>query len=456
MYQIKLFSQIFYLKLFLKHIYLGYHGYWISIISTKEDIMIANNIKLLVIMLAIFAIPFNSFSQSLEERIDVLTEEVEQLKRSGFGGEIGSQYGFGPAASKVYNTSSGLSIGGYGEIVGKFFRSEQKLDQTDAYRGVFYIGYKFTDEWSLNTELEFEHGDEAFLEFGYLDYTPKAMNGLLGFRAGLLLLPTGIINELHEPTLFHGVYRPQTETTMLPTTNRENGVGIFGETAEKQLEYKLYYLTSLKNPGVSATGNTNKNFRSKGSSSTANELAVTGSIKYNFNNKTVIGGSYYRGNIQPSGITATAYDMNDPKSRVEWRTIYIMGDVGGFEYRALYTNHKLSNIDRFNSYLTGNANTKFGTKQVGYYYELAKDLGHMIGTSWYVAPFFRYENLNYHKKTDSSATSNRSYQDLQYWNYGLTVKPIGNVVLKADALRHTNPGSNNDYTQYNLGIGWIF
>ena len=106
MYQIKLFSQIFYLKLFLKHIYLGYHGYWMSIISTKEDIMIANNIKLLVIMLAIFAIPFNSFSQSLEERIDVLTEEVEQLKRSGFGGEIGSQYGFGPAASKVYNTSS--------------------------------------------------------------------------------------------------------------------------------------------------------------------------------------------------------------------------------------------------------------------------------------------------------------------------------------------------------------
>ena len=55
------------------------------------------------------------------------------------------------------------------------------------------------------------------------------MNGLLGFRAGLLLLPTGIINELHEPTLFHGVYRPQTENLLL----RENGVGIFGETAEK-------------------------------------------------------------------------------------------------------------------------------------------------------------------------------------------------------------------------------
>ena len=148
--------------------------------------------------------------------------------------------------------------------------------------------------------------------------------------------------------------------------------------------------------------------------------------------------------------------MNDPASRAEWRTIYIMGEAMGFEYRALYTNHKLTNIDRFNAYITDAANTKFGTKQVGYYYEIAKDMGQYIGSSWYVAPFFRYENLNFHKKTDSSATSNRSYQDLQYWNYGLTVKPIANVVLKADALRHTNPGSNNDYTQYNLGIGWIF
>ena len=384
--------------------------------------------KLFFIILILIAVPLAGFSQSLEERVDILSEELEQLKRGGFGGEIGSQYGFGPAASKVYNTSSGLSIGGYGEIVGKFYGNEQKLDQTDAYRGVFYIGYKFTDEWSLNTELEFEHGDEAFLEFGYLDYTPKNMNGLLGFRAGLLLLPTGIINELHEPTLFHGVYRPQTETTMLPTTNREVGVGVFGETEEKKLEYKLYYVTSLKNPGTGADGTTNKKFRSKGSSSTANELAITGSLKYNFSEKFVIGGSYYRGSIQPSGTTASAYDMNDPASRVEWRTIY----------------------------LTDAANTKFGTKQVGYYYEIAKDMGQYIGSSWYVAPFFRYENLNFHKKTDSSATANRNYQDLQYWNYGLTVKPIANVVLKADALRHTNPGTNNDYTQYNLGIGWIF
>ena len=425
--------------------------------------MTNSNFKLLLVFVMLFSLSFGSLftakdasAQSTEERLDALTEEVELLKQGGMGGSLGQQYGFGDAASKVYNTSAGLSIGGYGELVGKFYANEQKTDQTDAYRGVFYIGYKFTDEWSLNTEIEIEHADESFLEFAYIDYLPKALNGNLGFRAGLLLLPTGIINELHEPTLFHGVYRPQTETTMLPTTNRENGVGVFGETDNKTIEWKAYYITSLKNPGTSAAGNTNKNFRSKGSSSTANELAITGSVKYNMNNSTVIGASYYRGNIQPSGSTASSYDMNDPKSRVEWRTIYLMGELAGFEYRALYTNHKLSNIDRFNAYITDAANTKFGTKQVGYYWEVAKDLGPMMGASWYVAPFFRYENLNFHKATDSSATSNRAYQDLQYYNVGVSIKPIANIVLKLDQLRHTNPGTNNDYTQYNIGVGYIF
>ena len=46
-------------------------------------------------------------------------------------------------------------------------------------------GYKFDDEWSLNTEIELEHVDESYLEFAYIDYDPKSFDGKLGFRAGL-------------------------------------------------------------------------------------------------------------------------------------------------------------------------------------------------------------------------------------------------------------------------------
>ncbi|GIR29469.1 hypothetical protein CM15mP43_10930 [bacterium] len=37
--------------------------------------------KLFFIILILIAIPLASFSQSLEERVDILSEELEQLKR---------------------------------------------------------------------------------------------------------------------------------------------------------------------------------------------------------------------------------------------------------------------------------------------------------------------------------------------------------------------------------------
>ncbi len=37
------------------------------------------------------------------------------------------------------------------------------------------------------------------------------------------------VSELHEPPIFLGARRPDTETRILPTTWRENGIGIFGK-----------------------------------------------------------------------------------------------------------------------------------------------------------------------------------------------------------------------------------
>ena len=124
---------------------------------------------LLLVLLALLVVPFsNSFSKeeaslgssfsgaSTDEKISILAEEVERLRNQElFGGEIGTtNKGFGPAASKVYNTSKGLAIGGYGEIFNTAYLAGDKADKSDAYRGVFYIGYKFYYELSLNKEIE--------------------------------------------------------------------------------------------------------------------------------------------------------------------------------------------------------------------------------------------------------------------------------------------------------------
>src|SRR5262245_23997308 len=56
----------------------------------------------------------------LERRIDLLAQELEK-SRSGVGEETAAplkgQPGLGPAASKIYGKSKGVSLGGYGEVI---------------------------------------------------------------------------------------------------------------------------------------------------------------------------------------------------------------------------------------------------------------------------------------------------------------------------------------------------
>ena len=52
-----------------------------------------------------------------------------------------------------------------------------------------------------------------------LSFTPT-----LAGRAGLFLIPSGILNTAHEPTQYFGVTRNFVETSIIPTTWREGGV----------------------------------------------------------------------------------------------------------------------------------------------------------------------------------------------------------------------------------------
>jgi hypothetical protein len=426
-----------------------------------------SNFKVLLLVFSIVLVPiFSSFSKELagssefssastDEKINILAEEIERLRNQElFGGEIGSVKGFGPAASKVYNTSQGLAIGGYGEVYNKSYLTGDNYDQSDAYRGVLYIGYKFNDEWSLNTEYEFEHVDESYLEFAYIDYDPKSTDGKLGFRAGLLLLPLGITNEIHEPTTFHGVFRPWVENKLIPTTSRENGAGIYGKVMDGKVEYKWYYVTGWQNPAANKTGAGMRDFRGKGGETVSNEWANVASLKFHLNENHTVGFSVYDGEINPkSGSTIT---VNDSNSSVRMLTGYIQGQYSGLEYDFLYHENRFSNVSRLNSTLTStNLHKRFGTKQKGYYYTVAKDIGKHIGSSWYIAPFYRYESVNFHDEVDSSSFKNGDF-DTQYYTVGLTAKPIYNIALKMDYTRYTDKADLGDSRILSVGLGYIF
>ncbi|MGH7821912.1 MAG: hypothetical protein ACREQ9_19290, partial [Candidatus Binatia bacterium] len=241
----------------------------------------------------------------IERRQEILADEVRRLREALVlpeTKELKSHYGLGPAASKVYTLEKGLSIGGYGEYNYRKAVADEGTtrDEFDFVRFVLYVGYKFNDWIVLNTETEIEHAftkstessdaGEVALEFANLDFLldPRA-----NFRVGLLLVPMGFLNEVHEPPFYHGNDRPTVEREIIPTTWRANGFGFHGELFEG-LTYRTYGISGLNALGFRSNGI--REGRQRGNREIAEDLAWVGRADYSFLPGTLIGGSAYVGN----------------------------------------------------------------------------------------------------------------------------------------------------------------
>ena len=202
---------------------------------------------------SLFAQDMEQRLEQLERTVEALTEELEQQEMGALFTEISeSEHGFSPAASKVYASEGGLSIGGYGEA--RYKNNSEGSDEADFLRGVIYMGYKYSEKWVFNSEIEFEHAStskegSASVEFANIDYLASDE---IGLRAGLLLVPMGFINKLHEPTTFLGTQRPETEKRIIPSTWRENGLGVFGDVAG--FSYEAYAVNGLKGEDFDDSG----------------------------------------------------------------------------------------------------------------------------------------------------------------------------------------------------------
>jgi hypothetical protein len=230
----------------------------------------------------------------LERQARVLAEEIEKLKLQDVAIEPGERaYGLSPSASKVYFKDQGVSLGGYGEALYQNFDDKDKTDEWDFLRMILYAGYKYNDKLVLNTELEVEHAaddkeGEVAVEFAYLDYLWRPEVNL---RGGLLLVPVGLMSEYHEPTTFLSARRPDTEQRIIPSTWRENGVGVFGDVAG--FSYKAYLMNGFDGEEFTAAGL--RGGRQKGSKAEAEDLAGVARLDYTAVDGLVIGASTYYG-----------------------------------------------------------------------------------------------------------------------------------------------------------------
>jgi hypothetical protein len=407
------------------------------------------------------AAPAPADKTETDRKVDILASELEQLKTNVAVPptyDYKSEYGLGPAASKVYSIARGLSIGGYGEITysNPVSNTRGTDDRADALRFVLYTGYKFSDRIILNTEIEFEHGTtgstvssgsgEVAVEFAYLDFLKAFEHDWLNLRAGLVLVPLGFINEVHEPVYFFGVNRPEVERQLIPTTWREIGAGFFGNTGD--FEYRGYALTSLNAEGFTSTGI--RDGRQDGNRALANGGGGAARLDYtpSWAEGLLAGASVFAGN--------TTQDQSEFGNANGWLTLFdahVQYEWRGLHFRGLAA---FAFLDDAKS-ISDAVDETVANQMEGHYLEVAYDIMPIILPQYdrqYLAPFFRYEHLNtqWHVPAGLSADDTKDFND---YVLGLSYKPHPQVVLKFDYRGfHQEVGRRSN--DINLGLGFVF
>lgn len=145
------------------------------------------------------------------------------------------------------------AIGGYGELV--FYTDFANENVVDLQRVVLFFGHNFSNVWRFYSEFEVEHAVASSDDVGEFEIEQAFIDGVfskrIALRAGLIIMPMGIINQFHESPSFNGTQRPLVDTLIIPTTWREPGAGIFGEFFEG-LTYQLYAVTGFNANGFTA------------------------------------------------------------------------------------------------------------------------------------------------------------------------------------------------------------
>jgi hypothetical protein len=396
--------------------------------------------------------------QELERRIDLLASEIEKM-RTGGAAEVDAaqgERGFGPAASKVYRIERGVSIGGYGEMLFQGFSDERqdgkaagRTNELDFLRAIVYVGYKFNDRIVFNSEIEFEHastgeGGEVSVEFAYLDFSLRPE---LGIRGGMLLVPVGFLNELHEPPIFYGARRPEVESAILPSTWRENGAGVFG--AAGLFEYRAYAVAGLDSTGFSAAGI--RGGRQKGARSKADDFALTGRLDLTGVPGLLAGVSFYSGGSGQGQVV----DDQVLTARTSLFDVHGQYRARGLHLRGLYAKGSIGDVALINEAngLTGSQSV--GKDQFGWYVEAAYDLMTLASHGeWAIAPYFRYEKLDTQESVPQGYAINPA-TERENVTFGLDVKPIPRVVFKVDYQWIRNEASTG-VNQLNLALGFLF
>ncbi len=353
------------------------------------------------------------------------------------------------AAQRILSSNlnqKGLTIGGYAET--HYNRETGKNAKLDVHRMVMLLGYKFNDRTQFITEVEFEHVKEVYIEQAFLQYS---LSDNVNLRAGLMLVPMGIVNEYHEPTTFNGVERPSMDKSIVPSTWREIGLGVTGRYDAASLRYQVYMFNGFTSDnGGKFLGGKNglRNGRQKGAESTMNNVNFAGKLDYYGLPGLRLGLSGYFGRTQSD---KTIEDIDGADVGVAMIGLDARYAYKRFTARGQFIHASITDSDAYNAYY----GSDLGSALQGWYVEGAYNLLSQEKEQQLFG-FVRYEDFNTHASTAGSLNENLSY-DRNELTVGLTYKVAPGAAFKADyQFKNTAVSGSETVKQLNLGFGIWF
>ncbi len=356
-----------------------------------------------------------------------------------------------PAAPPPPPVERATALSGYMEF--HFNKPELDDGQLDFHRFVLLVTHRFSDRIRFVGELELEHAlvegleeaGELELEQAYVDFL---LSRRFNVRAGMMLMPIGIINERHEPPIYYGVERPFVDTVIVPTTWFEVGAGVHGEIG-RGWRYRAFVTSPLDASQFSAEEGIRGGLQ-KGSETNIGRAAVTGRLEYAGVRGLTVGASVWTGRsgfaFRPRfdvPVTVTEADARYSRDRLELRgqfahvTIDNAGDLNDALGRAI-------GVD---------PNVASGLR--GFYGEAGYRV--ISGASFGdVGVFARYENFDTQFRMPDGYLPLKSL-DRDAIVTGFTYWPDPDVAVKVDySVVRNRSAVFKAPNSFNLGLGWWF
>jgi hypothetical protein len=322
----------------------------------------------------------------------------------------------------------------------------------DFHRFVLLLSHSFSSRLRFVGELEIEHAfvegleesGELELEQAYIDFL---LSRRINLRAGMLLMPVGIINERHEPPVFNGVERPFVDTVIVPSTWFDVGAGVHGVLG-RGFRYRAYAVAPLNALEFTADEGIRGGLQ-KGSEANVRNVAYTGRLEYVGLRGLTLGASVWTGESSfaaprlDTSVRVGELDARYRRQRLELRGQFAQVHIGD----AARLNDSLAR-------LTGVA-PNIAEALRGFYGEAAYRVWNG-GAPRDLVAFVRYEDFDTQFRMPAGLLPLEEF-DRTAWVTGITYYPDPDIAVKADYVRvRSQSGIVPDRHLVNVGLGWWF